>query len=106
MFECCVCLECVEKEQLKIIECNHKICNPCFGKMMKNELYSCPICRHPMCEIKRPEQVMYEQLEEELEIYLHDDDDDEEDTDTLYSSDEGEIDYPEEPEYEEEDYDY
>ena len=45
--ECCICLELL-KEDIKILECGHKIHNKCSIKLENSNCpskYKCPICR-------------------------------------------------------------
>ena len=44
--ECPVCLEHKKKKQIKILECNHKVCKECYNKMLNHKIHTCPMCRY------------------------------------------------------------
>jgi hypothetical protein len=70
--ECCICLNKLNNN-IKILECGHKIHEECFKKMIKLDCISknnCPICREKI-EIKNEEYLKNEKdIENENNIPL------------------------------------
>jgi len=79
-YECCICLNNIEKEVIKCKRCNNNICIECFGKMDKsvkiinnniNTSYNCPICRlEENIELINVENIKKYQLENYIKKYI------------------------------------
>lgn len=52
--ECNICYDHIKINDFKTLECNHKLCNDCYNKLLSNK---CPFCRHIISDKANPSYI-------------------------------------------------
>lgn len=69
-FECPICLDDIQKENIAKISCSHKFCFPCIQQWSRKE-ETCPVCRklfEYIVKCETNETVFLEDVDDEYEV--------------------------------------
>ena len=73
--DCCICLDNIflSREPVSILPCGHAIHSTCFNSSIKQNKYTCPLCRKMMIQGSMLE-VMIQHYDNVISVYPYDDD--------------------------------